>query len=215
MSSVATPRQSSGPGGRPGRGRHRAHRPPQLAVLGEQVAVGGHVGQQLAVPADGDDASPASSATRSASSTVDGRWATTSAVVCASTAQRRLDQRLGVHVEGRQRVVEHQHRRPAEHGAGQRQPLPLAAGQRQALLADAAWPGPTAGRGRTPPAPPAAPRPTSASVASGRPRVRFSRTLIENSVASSKAVATTLRSWVSGRSRTSTPSRVTRPEVTS
>ena len=52
-------------------------------------------------------------------------------------AQRRLDQRLGVHVEGRQRVVEHQHRRPAEDGAGQRQPLPLAAGQRQALLADA------------------------------------------------------------------------------
>ena len=52
-------------------------------------------------------------------------------------AQRPLDQRLGVHVERRQRVVEHQHRRAAEDGAGQRQPLPLPAGQRQALLADA------------------------------------------------------------------------------
>ena len=56
---------------------------------------------------------------------------------------------------------------------------------------------------------------TSASVASGRPSVRFSRTLIEKSVASSNAVATTVRSWASGRSRTSTPSRVTRPAVTS
>src|SRR5215217_148985 len=34
---------------------------------------------------------------------------------------------------------------------------------------------------------------TSSSVASGRPRVRFSRTLMENSVASSKATATQLR----------------------
>ena len=79
-----------------------------------------------------------SSATRSASSTVDGRCATTSAVVAGEhPAQRRLDLRLGVHVERRQRVVEHEHPRAAEHGAGEREPLPLAAGQRQALLADA------------------------------------------------------------------------------
>ena len=51
-------------------------------------------------------------------------------------AQRLLDQRLGVDVERRQRVVEHQDLRPGEHGAGQRQPLALAAGQRHALLAD-------------------------------------------------------------------------------
>ena len=53
---------------------------------------------------------PSSSATRSASSTVDARWATTMPVVLAQhPAQRLLDQRLGVHVQRRQRVVEHQH----------------------------------------------------------------------------------------------------------
>ena len=36
----------------------------------------------------------------------------------------------------------------------------------------------------------------SASVASARPRVRFSRALIENSVGSSKAVATRERRWL-------------------
>ncbi len=51
-------------------------------------------------------------------------------------AQRRLDLRLGVHVQRRERVVEHQHPRAAQHGAGEREPLPLTAGQRQALLAD-------------------------------------------------------------------------------
>ena len=56
---------------------------------------------------------------------------------------------------------------------------------------------------------------TCSSVAAGRPSVTFSRTLIENSVASSKAVATSVRSWASGRSRTSCPSSVTRPAVTS
>ena len=55
---------------------------------------------------------------------------------CEHPAQRRLDLRLGVDVERRERVVEHQHARAAEHGAGQREPLPLPAGQRQALLAD-------------------------------------------------------------------------------
>ena len=50
--------------------------------------------------------------------------------------QRLLDQLLGVHVERGQGVVEDQDLRLREHGAGQRQPLPLAAGERQALLAD-------------------------------------------------------------------------------
>ena len=56
---------------------------------------------------------------------------------------------------------------------------------------------------------------TSASVASGRPSVRFSRTDIENSVGSSNAVATALRSEGSVRSRMSTPSSRMRPSVTS
>ena len=79
-----------------------------------------------------------SSATRSASSTVDGRWATTSAVVpCQHPAQRRLDLRprcgRPAPTAGRRARAP---RGPADHRAGQRQPLPLAAGQRQALLAD-------------------------------------------------------------------------------
>ena len=55
----------------------------------------------------------------------------------------------------------------------------------------------------------------SSSVASGRPRVRFSRTLIENSVASSKATPTTERSESRVTSRMSRPSSVIRPAVTS
>ena len=78
-----------------------------------------------------------SSATRSASCTVDGRCATISAVVEASTvAQRRLDQRLGVDVERRQRVVEHEHRGLRRDRPGEREPLPLSAREAEALLAD-------------------------------------------------------------------------------
>ena len=123
-----------------GRRRLRGHGSDlhQFALLRQQVAVGRHLGQQFAVRAHRGDPAAGSSATRSASSTVEGRCATTSAVVAGQhVAQRPLDQRLGVHVERRQRVVEDQHRGPAEHRAGQRQPLPLAAGQRQPLLADA------------------------------------------------------------------------------
>ena len=78
-----------------------------------------------------------SRATRSASSTVEARWATTIAGDAGEhPAQGLLDQRLGVDVERGQRVVEHQHGGPGQHRAGQRQPLPLAAGQAHALLAD-------------------------------------------------------------------------------
>ena len=51
-------------------------------------------------------------------------------------AQRLLDQRLGVHVERGERVVEHQDARPGQHRPGQREPLALTAGQGHALLAD-------------------------------------------------------------------------------
>ena len=55
----------------------------------------------------------------------------------ASTrVQRFLDQRLGVHVECGERVVEHEHPRPADDGPGEREPLALAARERQPLLAD-------------------------------------------------------------------------------
>ena len=80
----------------------------------------------------------ASIATRSASITVDGRCATTSAVVLREhPAQCFLDLGLGVDVERRQRVVEHEHPRTPQHRAGQGEALPLATGQRQPLLADA------------------------------------------------------------------------------
>ena len=48
-----------------------------------------------------------------------------------------LDERLGVHVESRERVVEHEHLRPGQHGPGEREALALTARQRQTLLADA------------------------------------------------------------------------------
>ena len=51
-------------------------------------------------------------------------------------AQRRLDQLLGVDVERRQRVVEHDDLRPRQDRPGQRDALPLPARQRHALLAD-------------------------------------------------------------------------------
>ena len=52
-------------------------------------------------------------------------------------AQRGFDPRLGVHVERRQRVVEHDHVGAGEDGACQRDALALTARQRHALLADA------------------------------------------------------------------------------
>ena len=110
----------------------------QLAVLREQVAVRGHVGEQVAVPADrgdpavGEQRDPVGQQHRRGPVGHDQRRRPGEHV-----AQRPLDQRLGVHVEGRQRVVEDQHGRPAEDGAGEREPLPLPAGQRQPLLADA------------------------------------------------------------------------------
>ena len=52
-------------------------------------------------------------------------------------AQRGLGGGLGVDVDGRQRVVEHEDPRPADDRPGQREALALAAGEGEALLADA------------------------------------------------------------------------------
>ena len=51
-------------------------------------------------------------------------------------AQRGVDLRLQARVDGRGRVVEHQHPGIGDQGPGQGHPLPLPAGQGQALLAD-------------------------------------------------------------------------------
>ena len=56
---------------------------------------------------------------------------------CSTRRSASLDDGLGVHVERRQRVVEHQDLRRGEDRPGQRKPLPLPAGQAHALLADA------------------------------------------------------------------------------
>ena len=130
-------------------------------------------------------------------------------------SQRPLHLSLGVDVQGRQRIVEHQHRRPADHGAGQGQPLSLTAGQRQALLADPGVQTPGQVHARSRPAPPAAPGCTSSSVPSGRPSSTFSRTDAENSVGSSKATAICPRRSARSRSRMSTPSSRIEPSVTS
>ena len=52
-------------------------------------------------------------------------------------AQRVLGGGLGVDVDGRERVVEHEDPRAPDDGAGQGEPLALAAGEAQPLLADA------------------------------------------------------------------------------
>ena len=157
----------------------------QLAVLRQQVAVGRaprpaarcacrprRSGRRPAAP-PGRPAAPSTA-----------RCATTSAVVAGQhVAQRPLDQRLGVHVERRQRVVEHQHRRA---GRAPRGPAPAAAAGRRTATGPArrsGCPAPTAGRARTRPGRPAAPRRRRRRWRPGRPSVRFSRTLIENSVA--------------------------------
>ena len=51
--------------------------------------------------------------------------------------QRLLDHGFRVHVNGGERVVEHQNRRSSEHRPRQREPLPLPAGQCVALLTHA------------------------------------------------------------------------------
>ena len=101
-----------------------------------------------------------SSATRSASCTVrrpvrhDQRRH-----VVQHAAQRALHLGLGVHVQRRQRVVQHQHRRPADAPRG---PAPAAVAAHRTATGPArrsGSPDPTAARRRTPPpSPPAAPR---------------------------------------------------------
>ena len=78
-----------------------------------------------------------STATRSASATVEGRWATTSVVVPVSIAPQPAGHRgLGGDVERRERVVQHEHPRPDRDGTGEGDALALTAGQAEPLLAD-------------------------------------------------------------------------------
>ena len=51
--------------------------------------------------------------------------------------QRLFDQSLGVNVDRRQRIVEHEHGRRPQHRTRERQPLALPSRQRVALLTDA------------------------------------------------------------------------------
>ena len=153
--SAATPRHSSAPT------RHR--RPPRSssAAADSTARVGRHRCHQLAVGADGDDpCRPARNATRSASATVEGRCTTSERGRArgAPGASAASTERLGVDVERRQRVVEDQHARPADHRPGQRQPLALPAGQREALLADPGVEAPREVVRRSRPAPARAPR---------------------------------------------------------
>ena len=130
-------------------------------------------------------------------------------------AQRALDLRLGVDVQGGQRIVHHQDFGRPDHSPGQRQPLPLAAGQRQGPARRSGCPDPTAGRRRSRPGRSSRAARTSSSVPSGRPSRTFSRTEAENRVASSKATETLERRSSRSRSRMSTPSSSTEPPVTS
>ncbi len=81
---------------------------------------------------------PSSSTTaRSASASVESRCAATSTVRPSTAGRRRDDQVvLGVGVDGRQRIVEHDHPGAGDERAGERDPLALAAREVHAALAD-------------------------------------------------------------------------------
>ena len=133
-------------------------------------------------------------------------------------AQPRRHGLLGLDVERRERVVEHEHRGPSRDRPREREALALAAGQAEPLLADRGVDAvgqlvdevrlgdverPVQIRLR------AVLRPV------GAPSSTLSRTDAENSVASSNAIATCVRSSLRVSARTSTPSIARRPPVTS
>ena len=194
-------------------------RPPRATVGSEQLAVGGDRREQLAVLADVGDRAVLEQ--RDPVGEQHGRRPVgddDAGRVDEHPAQRLLDQRLGVDVERRQGVVEHEYDGTRQHRTGEREPLPLTAGERHPLLADPGVEAPRQVAGE------AGLRDVERLLDLGvarwvrlgsRPRVRFSRALIENSVGSSNAVATSWRRWARSRSRTSTPSIVTAPPVTS
>ena len=73
---------------------------------------------------------------RSARAAVDSRCATTTTVrPSVSALERALDGVLGARVEVRRRLVEHEHRRVGERGAGERHQLPLTGRQPRPALA--------------------------------------------------------------------------------
>src|SRR6478672_1306266 len=156
-----------------------------------------------------------SSATRSASSTVEARWATTRPVVSARTRRSASSTSRSVCTSSADSVSSRTRTRGSASTA-------RASARRCRWPPERAIPcSPTRvsrpqGRSWTKPAwlTSIAERIWSSS-ASARPSVRFSRALMEKSVGSSKAVATSERRWARLMSRTSTPSMVTRPAVTS
>ena len=79
---------------------------------------------------------PSRKATRSASSMVDTRWATTSVVVDSSRRRPVEDLGLDHRIDRRGGVVEDEHPRLAQQGPGQGDALALAARQGDATLAD-------------------------------------------------------------------------------
>ena len=109
----------------------------ELVVGGQQVAVLRDTGQQLGVRADVGDGAVDEKGHPVGEQ--NGRGP-----VCHHDAGDRvqhpaqclLDDGLGVHVERRQGVVEHQNLRRGKDRPGQRKPLPLTAGQAHALFAD-------------------------------------------------------------------------------
>ena len=154
-------------------------------------------------------------ATRSASSTVEARWATTRPVVAESTRCSASSTSFSVWTSSADRVSSSTRTRGWASTARAR-------ASRWRWPPDRAMPcspirvSSPQGRSWTKPAwLTSMADAISSSVASARPRVRFSRALMEKSVGSSKAVATRVRRWPSSRSRTSMPSMVTRPPVTS
>src|SRR5215213_7389380 len=120
---------------------------------------------------------------------------------------RRLDEALGFRIERARRLIEEQDRRVLEKGAGERDALALAAGQAVAAVADL-------GRVALAAAGLAASM-IASSLAPGRPKAMFARTVSSNRTTSWLTTAILARSEARVASRTSVPSIRTAPPVTS
>ena len=165
------------------------------------------MGAELGEPAVVDDRDAVARAA------VESRCATTTTVrPSVSALERPLDRALGAGVEVRRRLVEHEHRRVGERGAGERHELALARRQPRAALAHLGVEpvgerGEALGRGRAR-RPPSS---TSSSVASARPTRTLSRTVPANRKPSWGTTTMRSRSDASVASRRSTPPKRTVP----
>ena len=158
------------------------------------------------------DAAGSSDQHRSAISTVDSRWAMTTAVRSQDRAQRPLHQALARDVQRRRRLVEDQHGRIGEERPANATSCRCPADRRRRACRRRCR-SRRAGGDELVGADGRAAASTSASVASGRPNRMLSATVPANRKFSWVTMTTARRRSLSARSRRSTPSSSHRPTV--